>query len=112
MRRLIFAYLLVSLLGCTTADAPARSSASVQAPTSAWPEVSGGDPGLDNDVHDVVGKPAPPWQVSTWFNSPPLTLSDLRGKVVVVRWFMSPSCPLCSATAPSLVLLDQRYRDR
>jgi thiol-disulfide isomerase/thioredoxin len=50
--------------------------------------------------------------VSTWFNSPPLTLSDLRGKVVVVRWFMSPSCPLCSATAPSLVLLDKRYRDR
>ncbi|MGK3962643.1 hypothetical protein WMF38_00445 [Sorangium sp. So ce118] len=31
---------------------------------------------------------------------------------LVVRWLMSPSCPLCSATAPSLTLLDERYRER
>jgi thiol-disulfide isomerase/thioredoxin len=61
---------------------------------------------------ELIGKPAPGWELSTWFNSPPLRLEDLRGKVVLVRWFMSPDCPFCSATAPSLNLLDERYRDR
>jgi thiol-disulfide isomerase/thioredoxin len=117
MRRLFLSCLLAWLPGCTTADPPSRSPAPgpapvPAAPASAAPDVSGGDPGFDDDVRDVVGKPARPWDAGAWFNSPPLDLADLRGKVVVVRWFMSPSCPLCSATAPSLVLLDQRYRDR
>src|SRR5262245_60702729 len=57
----------------------------------------------------VIDQPAPPWQVSQWFNSPPLSLEDLRGKVVFVRWFMGPSCPFCSGTAPTLRALSERY---
>jgi len=41
----------------------------------------------------------------------PLWLDDLRGKVVLVRWFMDSSCPECSATAPALREFDQLYRD-
>ncbi|KYF77482.1 alkyl hydroperoxide reductase, partial [Sorangium cellulosum] len=52
------------------------------------------------------------WDVGPWYNSPPLTPAELRGKVVLVRWFMSPSCPFCSATAPALKALDERYRER
>jgi peroxiredoxin len=113
MQRPFLAGLLtVALAACTRPD---RSEAhAVQEPSQARdaPLVSGGDPGFDDDVHDVVGHPAPAWDVGPWFNSAPLALADLRGKVVLVRWFMSPNCPLCSASAPALVELDRRYRAR
>ena len=34
-----------------------------------------------------VPRVAPEWNVSEWFNSSPLQLSDLKGKVVVVDFF-------------------------
>ncbi len=37
---------------------------------------------------------APDWQVSRWFNSPPLTLADLRGRVVALHAFQM-LCPGC-----------------
>jgi peroxiredoxin len=89
----------------------AQGSAAASSP-SVLPSVSGGSAGFDNGVRDVVGKPAQAWDVGPWFNAAPLALADLRGKVVLVRWFMSPSCPMCSASAPTLVQLDKRYRDR
>lgn len=67
-------------------------------------------PGADKtDVSSIVGKPAPAWELRTWFNSPPRSIDDLRGQVVLVRWFMSSECPYCSATAPSLVRLHEAY---
>lgn len=42
--------------------------------------------------------PAPPWHVSRWFNSAPLTLHDLRGRVAVVHAFQM-LCPGCAAQA-------------
>ena len=66
----------------------------------------------DDSLVGVIDQPAPPWQVSQWFNSPGLSLEQLRGKVVFVRWFMSPNCPFCSGTAPTLRALDERYRDK
>jgi peroxiredoxin len=56
----------------------------------------------DDDVSALVGHEAPAWEASTWFNSPPLTLAALRGKVVFVRWFTSPDCPFCTGSAPAL----------
>jgi peroxiredoxin len=61
---------------------------------------------------ELIGTRPPEWTATTWFNSPPLRLADLRGKVVLVRWFMSPACPYCTATAPSLNLFDARSRER
>jgi peroxiredoxin len=61
---------------------------------------------------ELVGTQALPWRVTDWLGSPPLTLEALRGKVVLVRWWMAPSCPYCSATAPSLRALDDELRDR
>jgi peroxiredoxin len=63
----------------------------------------------DDTLVGVIDQPAPPFQVSQWFNSEPLALEDLRGKVVFVRWFMGPSCPFCSATAPTLRALHADY---
>lgn len=41
---------------------------------------------------------APPWHVTQWFNSAPLALSDLRGKVVLLHAFQM-LCPACAAQA-------------
>ena len=61
---------------------------------------------------ELIGTAAPAWQVHEWINSPPLTLASLRGKVVLVRWFMSTECPYCSATAPALNQLHHDYAAR
>jgi len=50
----------------------------------------------------VIGQPAPEWPGLRWVQGGPLSLSGLRGKVVLVRFFTDPACPYCSATAPAL----------
>jgi len=47
----------------------------------------------------------------TWLNSPPLTLKQLRGKVVLVD-FWEYTCVNCIRTFPYLKEWDQRYRDK
>jgi cytochrome c biogenesis protein CcdA/thiol-disulfide isomerase/thioredoxin len=49
--------------------------------------------------------------VSRWLNSPPLTLGELRGKVVLID-FWTYTCINCIRTLPYLRAWDQRYRDR
>jgi peroxiredoxin len=61
---------------------------------------------------DVVGLRPPEWEVRGWLGSTPLRLAELRGKVVLVRWFTSPSCPHCSASAKALNHLDEKFRSR
>jgi len=101
------AWTLATLTACgaaaTPPPTPSESHAgqsATAAPAKHW---------NDNSLAGVIDQPAPPWQVSQWFNSPPLSLEELRGKVVFVRWFTDPSCPFCSATAPTLRALHERY---
>jgi peroxiredoxin len=42
----------------------------------------------------------------------PLHLRDLRGKVVLVRFFMESGCPFCRATAPALNALERELGPR
>ncbi len=44
----------------------------------------------------ALGQALPPWDVERWFNSEPLALSALRGRVVVVAAFQM-LCPGCVA---------------
>lgn len=60
---------------------------------------------------DRVGREAPDFGELTWLNTEPLTLADLRGRVVLIR-FWTDTCPFCRATAPALAQLDAEYRDR
>jgi len=57
----------------------------------------------------LIGTRLPEWQVTDWINSPPLKLKELRGKVVLVRWWTAPDCPYCRATAPALNEFYERY---
>jgi cytochrome c biogenesis protein CcdA/thiol-disulfide isomerase/thioredoxin len=49
--------------------------------------------------------------ISAWFNSRPLELRDLRGKVVVLD-FWTYSCVNCLRTLPYLIRWDETYRAR
>lgn len=104
------------LAGCNSQSAalkqetPGRPTGAPVAPSVA--PIAIGPDADKADVSSIAGKAAPDWQASTWFNSKPLTPAELRGRVVLVRWFMSSECPYCSATAPSLVKLDDDYAAR
>src|SRR5258708_36221024 len=63
------------------------------------------------DGSELVGRPAPPLEIKQWLHSQPMEMSDLRGKVVLQRWW-TQSCPVCTATAPALYKLDAEYGAR
>jgi cytochrome c biogenesis protein CcdA/thiol-disulfide isomerase/thioredoxin len=73
--------------------------------------VGAGDPvARETDGLEDFG-PAPGFRgVSTWFNSEPLSLAGLRGKVVLVD-FWTYSCVNCLRTLPYLTRWDETYRD-
>lgn len=53
---------------------------------------------------------APDWQTSQWFNSPPLRLQALRGRVVVLEVFQM-LCPGCVSHAlPQALEIAQTFR--
>ena len=60
---------------------------------------------------DLVGTQAPEWNNQQWLNSQPLKLSQLKGKVVLLRFFMESSCPMCRASAPYLNDFYAKYKD-
>lgn len=59
---------------------------------------------------DRIGVAAPPFQFDAWLNSAPLTLENLKGKVVLVRWF-TDTCPFCASSASALRSLYKEYAD-
>jgi thiol-disulfide isomerase/thioredoxin len=60
-------------------------------------------------LHDMG--PAPAFAgISTWLNSPPLTMAGLRGKVVLVD-FWAYSCINCLRTLPFLIRWQHDYKD-
>ena len=59
----------------------------------------------------LVGTPAPEWAFTRWTRGEPRTLDELRGKVVLLRWF-TDGCHFCEATLPGLEELRSRYADR
>ena len=60
---------------------------------------------------ELIGQPAPEWGPLTWLGAEPLQLEDLRGQVVLIR-FWTDTCPFCAASAPLLADWHDRYRDR
>ena len=49
--------------------------------------------------------------LGNWFNSPPLNIADLRGKVVLVN-FWTYGCSNCVNTLPHVTELYAKYQDR
>jgi thiol-disulfide isomerase/thioredoxin len=60
------------------------------------------------EKQELIGTPAPALNLDHWVNSSPLELSDLKGRVLLVRWW-TDTCELCAATAPALRKLQDEY---
>jgi thiol-disulfide isomerase/thioredoxin len=58
---------------------------------------------------ELIGQPAREWHLTNWFNSRPLALKELRGKVVLLRWWTAPGCNYCRRTAPALNEFHNHY---
>ncbi len=55
---------------------------------------------------ELVGTPMRSWSELRWLGPPP---GELRGKVVLVRWW-SDACPMCSGALPSLGRLSDEHQ--
>ena len=56
---------------------------------------------------EMIGKPAPAWTFTRWVG-PSMTQEQLRGKVVLLRWW-NVGCHYCEATLPEIESLRQRF---
>lgn len=63
---------------------------------------------LPREGREMLGRPAPEFAGLTWLTSPSLSVKQLRGKVVLIRFWLT-GCPLCRATAPALNELHRAY---
>ena len=64
---------------------------------------------MDRDAGaDRIGMAAPPFRFDAWLNAEPMTLKDLRGEVVLVRWW-TDTCPFCASSSPALRTLHEQY---
>jgi peroxiredoxin len=61
--------------------------------------------------NDRIGVVPPPFRFNGWLNSAPLSLEDLRGQVVLLRWW-TDTCPFCASSAPALRALHDQYSAR
>lgn len=63
----------------------------------------------------MLGQAVPDWPdkpAAQWVQGGPLTLTELRGKVVLIRFFTDPDCPYCRATAPTLNAFHRAFAAR
>lgn len=105
--------LLLTLAACDVAGSAPATAPPKTSPgpaETAGPRVAIGPDAETIDAMTIVGKPAPPWDVD-WMGATPIAVEELRGQVVLVRWF-TEGCPYCKATAPTLVKLHDELGDR
>src|SRR5262252_6440697 len=66
---------------------------------------------LPREGRELLGTPAPEWKGIHWLQGGPLTIANLKGKVVLLRFWLL-DCPYCERTAPALRELYSKYRDQ
>lgn len=107
---------LFSACGAREPDPPAAAERDAAARTPARPsterDAAPAPPWEPAEGKELLGSSAPGWSAErAWFNSDPLTLEELRGKVVLIRWWTT-GCGLCVATAPALNDFHARFAAR
>lgn len=72
------------------------------------PETTAYEP---EDGKELIGQKAPEFEGLEWVNSEPLSISKMRGKVILVRFWLI-GCPYCRNTAPALVEFHNKYHEK
>jgi thiol-disulfide isomerase/thioredoxin len=95
--------------GNTPNDAAASSIPEAAATPSALHEGHALSADHDPDSGaDLIGTKAPTWMFTRWVRGPERSLDDLRGKVVLVRWW-TEGCHYCESTLPVLESLEKAH---
>lgn len=66
---------------------------------------------IGSEALAFTGRPAPDLTTSRWINSPPLSLGDFRGSVVLVE-FWTFGCVNCRNVEPQIKRWHEAYTDR
>jgi len=115
--------MLVTVLGAAVLAAPGGAGAGAPTPT-AGTRVAALMRDADARAHAVhtapaddpdsgiplVGEPAPTWSFTRWIG-PQHSLAELRGKVVLIRWW-TEGCHFCATTLPELERLRRAHADQ
>ncbi len=88
------------------AEAVAAAPAASGAPSSG----TRADPNDPDSGAEMIGRPAPEWRFARWIGTRPLEVEDLRGKVVLMRWW-TEECHFCRTTLPVLEGLRREHAD-
>ena len=64
---------------------------------------------VTNEGQDIIGTKAPEFEDLIWLNTEPITIEELRGKVILIRFWLV-DCPYCTNTAPALVEFYDKYK--
>jgi hypothetical protein len=59
---------------------------------------------------ELLGKPAPPLSIAQWFNSPAVTLEELRGKVVLLQ--IGVLLPLYGEHLTTMQTMHEKYSEQ
>lgn len=59
----------------------------------------------------ILNTKSPEWSLDRWVNSKSLALQELKGKVVLLRWWLE-TCPYCRASASSLNEFHEKYAEK
>jgi len=93
-------WLDVSFLDCYYREGPVYRRLAAFALSISTAATGSGDP-----------RPAPEWHNQSWLNADrPLTLTGLRGRVVLLNFWVF-TCYNCTNTVPSLVTFDRQFRN-
>ena len=68
-------------------------------------------PDKEKEENIILNTHAPEWTVSDWLNSKPLTINELQGNVVLIRWWTGPTCPYCINSAVALNEFYETYKN-
>jgi len=60
---------------------------------------------------DATLRPAPAFGTLSWVQGGPITLDQLRGRAVLVRWWTGPGCPYCRASSATLERWHRQFAD-
>jgi peroxiredoxin len=105
MRNAAVFFALALAGGCRSEPTRVTSSSSGSAPAA------GSAPWVAAEGLGLIGTPAPDWRDLDWIQGGPLELRTLRGKLVLIRFWLI-ECAFCKATAPALNELHSRFGDR
>lgn len=67
---------------------------------------------VDDGGESLIGTKPPELEEISWLSETPIHLSDLHGKVVLIRWWTAPECPYCAATGSALNGFVKEFGDK